>query len=229
MRPEVIPIGCALLASITALAIALQNRRWIKADRQADRLAAAADRQLAAQAATTRRAAEELFGYLPSGCPALIERTGGPSGFVDAVRTGMAAIEPVRRWAATLPLPWRLRVDAQLSLLAHFGWREVAAQLEHDVIALLNGQDLPSAMDDELVVRFGIYLLALLSTDRYQNDPATRTLAAALQTEILPPGTERRGIDDGVSARARELLSAVTGRPELLAGQGVLALRVSNA
>jgi hypothetical protein len=50
----------------------------------------------------------------------------------------MRVIEPVRRWAATLPLVWRLRIDGQLSLLAHFNSDRTRAQLEHDLVDLLS-------------------------------------------------------------------------------------------
>ena len=218
---DLIPVACALIAAITALGIALQNRRWIKADREADRLRAREQRLLAARDITTRTAAMELFGFYPGSCLGLIG-DGSCHDFSEAVQVisaGMCTIEPARHWAAALPVQWWLRIDGLLSLLAHTGSQSVAAQLQRDLVDLLNGQECPGPMDDENVLVFGIYMTALIGSTRYTVDPRTRGLQEAFLAMCFPTSDRVEGLDE-----AAELLGGVIGRRELSTKHDLFAL-----
>ncbi len=165
--------------------------------------------RLSAQLETRREAGRALFGFDAGSCPVF----SGSSGvdldeFASAITAGMQSVEPYRRWAATLPLVWQLRLDVQLSLLAHFGQGPVARQLRSDVADLLNGEEHPSAMDPDARQRFLVYLSVLLHTPRYQQDPElatlTETALAAAMDLALSTSEETAG--------ATRLLDAATGR-----------------
>jgi hypothetical protein len=212
MSADLIPLVCALIASLTALGIALQNRPWIKQDRRADEATAVERLRLSAQLETRRAAAKALFEFDSCTCPVSSSGSGaGWNDFAEDIKNGMRAVETYRRWAATLPLVWRIRIDGQLSSFAHFGHASVARQLQSDIADLLNGEERPSAMDPRTRDVFLAYLMALFHSSRYQLDRKLATLTKpilAVMMELPRP-------QDQEHAEAAHLIDAVTGQAPL--------------
>jgi hypothetical protein len=208
---ELISLVCALTASVTALAIAIQNRRWLIRDRQADYARRDQQLQLQARLSTRRRAGEALVEFDSSNCP-MISRVPGAAvpDVVEDIKAVIRAVEPYRRWAATLPLVWRIRIDGQLSQLAHFGSATAAWQLQRDVADLLNGEPNPSPIEEHTARSFEVYLSVPFCTPRDKEDSQVAPLRTSVLLTILElPDTER------FAERGRQLLDAVTGRAPL--------------
>ena len=246
--PLVIPIGCAVIASLTALFVALQNRRWAKADRAADRAAANREIRRNSQAQTVRKVAEEMFDFDPVACP-VAARDGAKlalakanaqlsegdlvsfvlgitlfvtptlEAFAADVRSGIATIEPLRRWATTLPLAWRIRIDCELSLIAHFGSPRTVAWLRRDLADLMNGEEAPARLSEDDHFFFVFYLSALLTTPRYVDDPVLGGVADQLARVCVVDALGSAGavaagdkLADGENRVAHELLADIVGR-----------------
>jgi len=218
-----IPVACAVFAAGVAIGIASQNRRWVKADRAADRAEAARAAELAAQLDAQRKVAEEMYGLLPA------RRSKGIAGigdFASAVRAGLVAVEPLCSWAFALPLGWRLRVDGLAFLIGHrFDWENlVSDQLRRDLSDLLNGRDRPREMDADLVDRFTFFLEALLETDRYCRDPETRDLSREFRrvsvVEILSEMGHQVSWAEACKPESLELVAFVTGHSRFVSAIG---------
>jgi hypothetical protein len=137
----------------------------------------------------------------------------------EGVSRCMREIEPIRRWAYVLPLPWRLRIDCMASLLAHFGDTRAGVQLQRDLIDLLNGHEQPSRLQDDFARWWTFYLSMLLRTPRYQRDPSTQELAGQVLEIFRLTGHDVA--DVAATSPARHLLADVTGRDEFIPGRAI--------
>src|SRR5450759_2150909 len=220
MLAQLVAVCCAGIAALVALLIALQNRRWIERDREADRVERARSRQPEAHRSTVRRAAEQAFDLLPSDCIVWVKSIARSEPELAAgVSRCMREIESIRRWAYVLPLSWRLRIDCMASLLAHFGDTRAGVQLQRDIIDLLNGHEQPSRLQDDFARWWTLYLSLLLTTPRYQRDPATRDLAGQVREVFRLTGGDVA--DVAATAPTRQLLAGVTGRDEFISGRAI--------
>jgi len=211
MSVELIPLG-SLVASATAVGIAVYGRRAAKRDREADRIASLERMKLEYRLTTRRSAAEALREFDAASCPVISTTGGDLTKFAEQITAGMQVVEPYRQWAATLPLAWRLRIDGQLSLVAHMGHEFFVGQLRRDVAALLGGAESLATIPEPYAMRLRTWVVMVCHTSRYEHDAAVAPLRRALLLADLDlPGLHLPGVDDETYEAAKFVLDAVTG------------------